>query len=66
MDSTTLSLVIVIFLASLAFFFATAVAATPPTPLPETPKNIVTIENIKIAPVLRQNVAVARFVRTDR
>ncbi len=63
MDSLTLSLVIIIFLASLAFFFATAVVVpTNPPTLPEKPAACIT--NIKISPaLLRQNVAVGRLVR---
>ncbi len=63
MDSLTLSLVIIIFLASLAFFFATADGVPiSPTPLPENPAAC--INNIRISPaLLRQNVAVGRLVR---
>ncbi len=63
MDSLTLSLVIIIFLASLAFFFATAAVVVPtnPTLLPAKP----VVTNILIPAVLRQNVAVGRLVRTQ-
>ena len=66
MDSFTLSLVIVIFLASLALYFATASVIPPSTHLPERPKCGINLDNIRIAPVLRQNVVVARFAMMDR
>ena len=62
MDSLTLSLVFLVFLASLALHFATVAVVPTPQPLPETPKCLSGID-LRILPVLRQNVAVARFVR---
>lgn len=72
MDSLTLSFVIIMFLASLALYFATASVVAIPDPLPEMqnlpkfPKCAINLDNIRIAPVLRQNVVVARFARMDR
>ena len=62
MDTLTLSLVIIMFLASLALYFATAspVIPTPCILLPEKPAPCVT--NIRIS-LLKQNVAVGKFVR---
>ena len=63
MDSLTLSLVFLVFLATLALHFATAAPVVPTTqPLPEMPKCLSGID-LRIPPVLRQNVAVARFVK---
>ena len=63
MDSLTLSLLIIVFLSSLALYFATAspVIVTTGTPLPEKLPPVAL--TIKIPAVLRQNVAVTRFVR---
>jgi hypothetical protein len=66
MDSYTLSLVVFIFLLSLGLYLGTTtqVVSTPPTPpLPEKCADRLELLDIKIPPVLRQNVAVARFVR---
>ena len=63
MDSYTLSFVVIIFLVSLALYFATVDAIAiipPPPPLPAKPA----LKAIKIsAALLRQNVAVGRLVR---
>ncbi len=67
MDSYTLTLVVIIFLVSLGLYLVTTtqVVSLPPSPLPEKPTCADKLEllDIKIPPVLRQNVAVARFVR---
>ena len=63
MDSLTLSLIIIVFLSSLALYFATASPMViPPTPLPEKPPVVALA--IKIPAVLRQNVAVARLIKS--
>ncbi len=61
MDSYALSLVILVFLVSLALYFVTtACVVPPPPPLPE--KRVENVLDIKIPPVLRQNVAVGRLL----
>jgi hypothetical protein len=64
MDTLTFTLVILVFLASLALYFAT-LSRVIPTPLPEKPKSLGGLRSMdfEIAPVLRQNVAVARLLR---
>jgi hypothetical protein len=69
MDSYTLSLVVIIFLLSLGLYLGTTTQVVlinliPPTPpLPEKRADRLELLDIKIPPVLRQNVAVARLVR---
>lgn len=71
MDSYTLSLVVFIFAVSLVLYFVTTACVVPvvpinpppPPPLPE--KCVAKVLDIKIPPVLRQNVAVGRLLRQE-
>ena len=68
MDSITLSMVIIIFLSCLGLHFATVSPPLPPAPelVPATARKLPTLPVILVHPaVLRQNVAVARLMRSE-
>jgi hypothetical protein len=69
MDSLTLGLLILVFAVALGLYFFTASPPTPPEkpPPPPTPPPIPpSLAEIRISPaLLRQNVAVARLMRTE-
>ena len=67
MDAFTLTLVIIIFLSCLGLHFATVLVPIPPPPIKilKIPLMSMPIMMPTILPVLRQNVAIARFMRVE-